>query len=98
MIFKEYINQHIPVWAIIKQDHATTNNIDAYVKSEKLLSEPDFKNPFENGLRENILNIPLIVIGYGNVFLQKINHSIWLKLKSTIGKMQKQFSKTILHS
>lgn len=50
-----YINQHIPVWAVIKQDHAIEGNIKDYIKRDKLIDNPDFSSPFENAIRENIL-------------------------------------------
>lgn len=43
------INQHIPVWSVIKGDHACTDH--SKLLHESLIKTPDFTDPRENALR-----------------------------------------------
>lgn len=49
----ELINQHIPIWSVLKGDHAC-GDIANYL-STKLITNPDFLDPKQNSLRSEYL-------------------------------------------
>lgn len=49
----QLVNQNIPIWSVLKGDHACTD-LSLYL-NDKLISSPDFLNPKENLLRSDYL-------------------------------------------